>query len=146
MANKLPKVKNVYIELACRLWCNALWCQLSGKDDLSVSDYVDIDFPLMIAEAKCQQFAFISSFPISHFLVPTFRVTQHGYTCKRDDMWRLCHGSRGKIHQAFSLRFCILQAIKNWSWGRPGNEAKLAARPSSCTKILRSTCSSQLSH
>ena len=27
-------------------------------------------------------------------------------------MWRLCHGSRGKIHQAFSLRFHIPQAIK----------------------------------
>ena len=37
----------------------------------------------------------------------------------------MCRGSRGKIHQAFSLRFCILQAIKNWSWGRPGNEAIL---------------------
>ena len=24
---------------------------------------------------------------------------------------------------ACSIRFCILQAIKNWSWGRPGNEA-----------------------
>ena len=28
-----------------------------------------------------------------------------------------------KIHQAFSLCFCILQAIKNWSRRRPGNEA-----------------------
>ena len=41
----------------------------------SVSDYMDIviDFPLMIAEAKCQQFAShspISSFPISHFSFP----------------------------------------------------------------------------
>ena len=25
------------------------------------------------------------------------------------------------------LRFCILQAIKNWSWGRPGNEARSCA-------------------
>ena len=54
--------------------------KLSGKDDLSVSDYMDIDFPLMTAEAKCQQFASHSPFPhfpflISHFLVPTFRVT-----------------------------------------------------------------------
>ena len=24
--------------------------------------------------------------------------------------------------------FCILQTIKNWSWGRPGNEAKCAIR------------------
>ena len=29
---------------------------------------------------------------------------------------------RGKIHQAFSLRF-LHTAIKNWSQGRPGNEA-----------------------
>jgi len=28
------------------------------------------------------------------------------------------------IPQAFSLRFCILQAIKNWRYGRPGNEAE----------------------
>ena len=31
--------------------------------------------------------------------------------------------SRGKIHQAFWLSFCTLQAIKNWSRGKPGNEA-----------------------
>ena len=36
----------------------------------------------------------------------------------------MCCGSRGKIHQAFSLRFRILQAIKNWSRGRPGNETR----------------------
>ena len=35
-----------------------------------------------------------------------------------------CHGSRGKIHQAFSLLFCILQAIKNWS--REGLETSTA--------------------
>ena len=33
--------------------------------------------------------------------------------------------SRGKIHQAFLLSFCTLQAIKNWSQGRPGNEASV---------------------
>ena len=37
-----------------------------------------------------------------------------------------CRESRGKIHQAFWLHFCILQAIKNWSWERPGNEGMLA--------------------
>ena len=26
--------------------------------------------------------------------------------------------------QKWTLRFCILQAIKNWRWGRPGNKAK----------------------
>ena len=31
---------------------------------------------------------------------------------------RLC----GKIHQALSLQFCILQVIKNWSQERPGND------------------------
>ena len=39
---------------------------------------MDIGFPLMPAEAKRQQFAShfpTSSFPISHFLIPTFRVT-----------------------------------------------------------------------
>jgi len=28
-----------------------------------------------------------------------------------------------KMDQAFPLCFCILQAIKNWMMGRPGNEA-----------------------
>ena len=28
------------------------------------------------------------------------------------------------MDQACSLRFCILQAIKNWMAGRPGSEAK----------------------
>jgi len=28
-----------------------------------------------------------------------------------------------KWYQAFPLRFCILQAIKNWMVGRPGKEA-----------------------
>ena len=29
----------------------------------------------------------------------------------------------GKISQGFALHFCILQAIKKWMVGRPGNEA-----------------------
>ena len=41
------------------------------------------------------------------------------------EMLRPCRESRGKIHQAFWLSFCILQAIKNRSRGRPGNEASL---------------------
>ena len=48
--------------------------------------------------------------------------------------WWACGGSLGKIHQAFSLRFCILQAIKNWSWGRPGNKAIHAHWTSFCMK------------
>ena len=28
--------------------------------------------------------------------------------------------------QAFPIRCCILQAIKNWRRGRPGNEAKFS--------------------
>ena len=37
------------------------------------------------------------------------------------NLWcHLCHRSRGKIHQAFCLHFCILQVIKNWSRGREG--------------------------
>ena len=46
---------------------------------------------------------------------------------RHDEMFRPCCESHGKIHQAFWLRFCILQAIKNWSRGRPGNEAILDA-------------------
>ena len=40
-----------------------------------------------------------------------------------ESMWRLCHGSRGKSHQAFSICFCALYVIKNWTWGRPENKA-----------------------
>ena len=42
--------------------------------------------------------------------------------------WLLASGSifaycnQSKI--GFWLHFCILQAIKNWSWGRPVNEAR----------------------
>ena len=34
------------------------------------------------------------------------------------------HHSHDKCSQAFSLCFCILQAIKNWMVGRPWNEAR----------------------
>ena len=65
--------------------CNAVAYQLSSKDYLSVSAWMDIDFLITLkitAVTKHQQFAEwnamhllpISSFPISHFLVPTFRV------------------------------------------------------------------------
>ena len=37
-----------------------------------------------------------------------------------------------KIHPAFWLSFCILQAIKNRSRGRPGNEATLELRFCTC--------------
>ena len=33
--------------------------------------------------------------------------------------------SRHEIDQAFPFCYCILQAIKNWMVGRPGNEARL---------------------
>ena len=57
-ANKLPEVKNLYF---CR-HCDAmpLLCQLSGKDDLSVSAWMDIDILIilkMTAVTKHQQFA-----------------------------------------------------------------------------------------
>ena len=32
--------------------------------------------------------------------------------------------ARDSFSQAFPLRFCILQVIKNWRWEQPGNEAK----------------------
>ena len=40
-----------------------------------------------------------------------------------------CRKSCGKIHQAFLLHFCILQAIKNWRQGRPENEATVSLLP-----------------
>ena len=33
------------------------------------------------------------------------------------------HMIKRSLDQAFPLRFCILQAIKNWTVGGPGNEA-----------------------
>ena len=39
--------------------------------------------------------------------------SMHGCKYKHDGMWHLCRRSHGKIHQAFSPCFCILQAIKN---------------------------------
>ena len=35
------------------------------------------------------------------------------------------HHSTDKMDQAFPLHFCILQAIKNWTVGRPGNKATI---------------------
>ena len=35
------------------------------------------------------------------------------------------HYSHDKMDQAFPLYFCILQLIKNWTVGRPGNEATM---------------------
>ena len=35
------------------------------------------------------------------------------------DLGRHQRHSRDKMDQAFPLRFCILQAIKNWTLGRP---------------------------
>ena len=46
---------------------------------------------------------------------------------------RYWHHSRDKMDQAFPLRFCTLQAIKNWTVERPENEASpfLASFPGS---------------
>ena len=41
-----------------------------------------------------------------------------------------------KMDQAFPLRFCILQAIKNWTVGRPGNEATTEAHTDQHTSML----------
>ena len=46
--------------------------------------------------------------------------------CKnRGCLGRHWHHSHDKMDQAFPLCFCILQAIKNWMMGRPGNEASI---------------------
>ena len=37
--------------------------------------------------------------------------------------WHWCH-SHDTWYQTFPLHFCILQVIKNWMVGRPGNEAR----------------------
>ena len=72
---------------------------------------MDIEIPLMTAEAKCQKFAShfpISPFPflISHFLVPTFRVTRsstssglHGVT------WSRAQPARASREQTSTLQY-----------------------------------------
>ena len=84
------------IELASRLWCNTLHtlrCHATVRQRWSLSECIHGTFPLMTAEAKCQQFAShfpISSFSISHFLVPTFRVilsAQRRSQYADTDMW-----------------------------------------------------------
>ena len=40
---------------------------------------------------------------------------------------RHCRHSHDKMDQAFPLRYCILQAIKNWTVGRSWNEARISA-------------------
>ena len=82
-ANKLPEVKNTLHRtsfqtvIQCR--CMPLLCQLSGKDDLSVSACMDTDFLLMTGEAKHQQpFAewnASSHFPFPHFPFPHFLIS-----------------------------------------------------------------------
>ena len=89
MVNKLPKVKNLYIELACRLWCNAVahpfgvncqakmisqWVQSRNRFwDLSEcihGHWHSLD------DSRSKMSTVCFPFPISHFLVPTFRVTR----------------------------------------------------------------------
>ena len=82
-ANKLPEVKNTLHRtsfqtvIQCR--CMPLLCQLSGKDNLSVSACMDTDFLLMTGEAKHQQpFAewnASSHFPFPHFPFPHFLIS-----------------------------------------------------------------------
>ena len=43
-------------------------------------------------------------------------------------------------HMYFWLRFCILQAIKNWSWGRPGNEAMCVCMCVVCVCVCVRVC------
>ena len=50
-----------------------------------------------------------------------------------DGIWRSCHESCDEIPQAFSLHFCVLQAIKNWRCRKPANEASAALHCSGTT-------------
>ena len=49
-----------------------------------------------------------------------------------------------KIPQAFSLRFCILQAIKTWRRRRPGNEASIHPHTIEGTLRTRWLCVAQI--
>ena len=98
-ANKLPKAKNFYLELACRPWCNAVayhFCanyqpKMTSQWVHGLSHRIKDDCSNKTSAGcwvKCNvpsSHFLISSFPhspflISHFLVPTFRVTPRLYT------------------------------------------------------------------
>ena len=132
-ANKLPKVKNFYLELACRPWSNAIAYSFGANcQAMMISQWVhacmDIDFPLVTAEAK-QQFAEwnamyflpISSFPhflflISHFLVPTFRVTPHKLSVRMQpefNAFSLVPRPSWKKGQVFLLHGAGSNGVKN---------------------------------
>ena len=55
-------IHRISLQTVMQCHCIPLWCQLSGKDDLSVSAYMDIDFPLMTAEQSVSSLLPISSF------------------------------------------------------------------------------------
>ena len=56
------------------------------------------------------------------FVASTESTAMH---LKHAKMCRPCCGSRGKIHQPFSPRFYMLQAIKNRTQGRPRDETSM---------------------
>ena len=95
-ANKLPKVKNYYFELACRAWCNAVaypFCancqQRWPLSECKERHWFSHHIKKKTAVTKHPQFAkwnavyllpfphfLISLFPISHFLISHF-LTSH---------------------------------------------------------------------
>ena len=81
-------------------------------DDLSVSTWVDRKgevserVHVIFVRNKWWVFSFKSFPPLS--------------TCTSVDM-DIIH----EVSQGFPLHVCILQSIKNWSWGRPGNKTRL---------------------
>ena len=70
-----------YTQLACRLWCNALWCQLAKMISQWVINTWTLTFLWWLQKQNVSSLLPISLFPhfpflISHFLIPTFRVTR----------------------------------------------------------------------
>ena len=53
-----------------------------------------------------------------------FRLTSSLSSVEEEQVTLVVGCSDSRIFQLYYKKmFCILQAIKNWSWGRPGNEA-----------------------
>ena len=88
---------------------------------------------MLFSVGACLVFIASTKHKISHLCSTAIHI-------RRDEMLRPCRESRGKIYQAFWLRFCILQAIINWTRGRPGNDATPMYMYHICIIIIRILC------
>ena len=74
-SDKLPKLYNIYIELACTQWCNAVAYPFGANcqaNVLSVSAWMDIDFLITFDDCSNKTSAVCCNVPSSHLLISHF--------------------------------------------------------------------------